>query len=77
MNTELRVKLASFEGPLDLLLYLIQKDEIDIRNIKIAEITEQYGHPFIAEITGQHLERVGEYRYVILFLVIGLYFYTG
>jgi segregation and condensation protein A len=42
MNTELRVKLASFEGPLDLLLYLIQKDEIDIRQIKIAEITDQY-----------------------------------
>jgi segregation and condensation protein A len=42
MNTELRVKLASFEGPLDLLLYLIQKDEIDIRNIKIADITDQY-----------------------------------
>ncbi len=42
MNNELRVRLASFEGPLDLLLYLIQKDEIDIRNIKIAEITDQY-----------------------------------
>lgn len=42
MNSELRVKLASFEGPLDLLLYLIQKDEIDVRNIKIAEITDQY-----------------------------------
>ena len=42
MNTELRVKLASFEGPLDLLLYLIQKDEIDIRNIRITDITEQY-----------------------------------
>lgn len=42
MNTELRVKLASFEGPLDLLLYLIQKDEIDICEIKIADITDQY-----------------------------------
>jgi segregation and condensation protein A len=42
MNNDLRVKLASFEGPLDLLLYLIQKDEIDIKNIKIAEITDQY-----------------------------------
>lgn len=42
MNTELRVKLASFEGPLDLLLYLIQKDEVDVRNIQIAQITEQY-----------------------------------
>lgn len=42
MNTELRVKLTSFEGPLDLLLYLIQKDEIDIKNIRIADITDQY-----------------------------------
>lgn len=42
MNTELRVKLASFEGPLDLLLYLIQKNELDITNIKISEITDQY-----------------------------------
>ncbi len=42
MNNELRVKLASFEGPLDLLLYLIQKDEIDIRKIQIADITVQY-----------------------------------
>ena len=42
MNTELRVKLASFEGPLDLLLYLIQKEEIDIRDIRIGEITDQY-----------------------------------
>lgn len=42
MNTELRVNLASFEGPLDLLLYLIQKDELDIKDIKISEITDQY-----------------------------------
>ncbi|MCO5143226.1 MAG: segregation/condensation protein A [Oligoflexia bacterium] len=42
MNTDLRVKLASFEGPLDLLLYLIQKDEINIHTVKIAEITDQY-----------------------------------
>jgi segregation and condensation protein A len=42
MTSELRVKLASFEGPLDLLLYLIQKDEIDIRQISLSEITDQY-----------------------------------
>ncbi len=42
MNNELRVKLASFEGPLDLLLYLIQKEEIDIRKIQIGDITDQY-----------------------------------
>lgn len=34
--------LAVFEGPLDLLLYLIKKNEIDIHDIPIAEITSQY-----------------------------------
>jgi len=38
----LEVFLESFEGPLDLLLYLIQHQNLDILNISIAEITEQY-----------------------------------
>jgi segregation and condensation protein A len=38
----LRIFLASFEGPLDLLLYLIQAQNIDILDIPIAEITLQY-----------------------------------
>lgn len=37
-----KVKLASFEGPLDLLLFLIRKAEVDIYNIPIAKITQQY-----------------------------------
>jgi segregation and condensation protein A len=37
-----KVKLEIFEGPLDLLLHLIKKDEIDIYDIPIAGITEQY-----------------------------------
>jgi segregation and condensation protein A len=37
-----RVRLEVFEGPLDLLLFLIKKDEIDIYDIPIAHITEQY-----------------------------------
>lgn len=37
-----RVRLEAFEGPLDLLLYLIRKDEVDLHNIPIASITEQY-----------------------------------
>jgi len=36
------VRLEIFEGPLDLLLHLIQKNEVDIFNIPIALITEQY-----------------------------------
>ena len=37
-----KVKLKIFEGPLDLLLYLIRKNEVDIYDIPIAEITGQY-----------------------------------
>lgn len=37
-----RVKLDLFEGPLDLLLFLIRKNELDIYDIPIAVITEQY-----------------------------------
>ncbi|MCK4261958.1 segregation/condensation protein A [bacterium] len=37
-----KVQLEIFEGPLDLLLYLIKKEELDIHHIPIARITEQY-----------------------------------
>jgi segregation and condensation protein A len=37
-----KLKLDVFEGPLDLLLYLIKKDEINIYDIPIAKVTEQY-----------------------------------
>jgi segregation and condensation protein A len=36
------IKLERFEGPLDLLLHLIKRDEIDIHDIPIAHITTQY-----------------------------------
>ena len=37
-----RVALEIFEGPLDLLLHLIKKNEVNISDIPIATITEQY-----------------------------------
>jgi len=42
MQTEYKVKLEVFEGPLDLLLYLIKKDEVDIYDVSIELITSQY-----------------------------------
>ena len=42
MDKDYKVKLEIFEGPLDLLLYLIKKDEIDIYDIPIERITRQY-----------------------------------
>lgn len=42
MRGEYRVRLDAFEGPLDLLLYLIRRSEVDIHDIPIARLTEQY-----------------------------------
>jgi segregation and condensation protein A len=42
METDYKVKLEIFEGPLDLLLYLVKRDEIDIYDISIERITRQY-----------------------------------
>ena len=39
---EISYKLERFEGPLDLLLYLIERDRVDIYDIPIVSITEQY-----------------------------------
>ena len=37
-----QVKLAVFEGPLDLLLHLIQREELDITTVSLAQVTDQY-----------------------------------
>jgi len=37
-----RIKLSEFEGPLDLLLFFIQRDELDIHNIPISRITSEF-----------------------------------
>lgn len=41
-GSEYKVRLDIFEGPLDLLLYLIKKDEVDIHDISIERVTKQY-----------------------------------
>ncbi|MBO0444099.1 segregation/condensation protein A [Vagococcus fluvialis] len=57
---ELNVKLEIFEGPLDLLLHLIKTLEIDIYDIPISEITEQYMY-YIRSMKELDLELAGEY----------------
>lgn len=54
------VKIDAFEGPLDLLLHLIKKMEIDIYDIPVAEITEQY-MLYIREMTELELDIASEY----------------
>ena len=56
----LQVFLEAFEGPLDLLLYLIRRQNIDILDIPIAEITKQYVQ-YIEVMKDMQLELAGEY----------------
>jgi segregation and condensation protein A len=56
----LQVFLEAFEGPLDLLLYLIRRQNIDILDIPIAEITHQYVE-YIELMKELQLELAGEY----------------
>ena len=54
------VKLEAFEGPLDLLLHLIDKNKINIYDIPIVDITEQYLQ-YIREMQEQQLEIMSEF----------------
>lgn len=56
----LRIKIDNFEGPFDLLLHLIRKNEMDIYNIKIAEITNQYMQ-YINSMKSMDLEITSEF----------------
>lgn len=60
MNAPYQVKLEIFEGPLDLLLYLIKKQDMDIREIKISEITQEY-LSYIELMKDLNLETAGEF----------------
>ena len=60
MSQEYKVKLEVFEGPLDLLLYLIKKDEVDIYDISLERITAQYLE-FMEAFKVLDLELAGEF----------------
>lgn len=57
---DLTVKLQVFEGPLDLLLHLLEKNKVNIYDIPIVEITNQYME-YIAEMKRQDLNVMSEF----------------
>ncbi|SFA69454.1 condensin subunit ScpA [Acetitomaculum ruminis DSM 5522] len=60
---DLAFKLDAFEGPLDLLLHLIQKNKVKITDIPIAEITRQYLQ-YIEDISYMDLELASDFLYM-------------
>lgn len=55
-----RVRLDAFDGPLDLLLYLIRRAEVDIHDVPIAQITDQYVK-YISSVERIDIELAGEF----------------
>lgn len=64
----LEVFLEAFEGPLDLLLYLIRKQNFNILDIPMAEVTQQY-LSYVEQIRKNNLELAGEYLLMAALLI--------
>ncbi len=60
MSDFYRVQLDAFEGPMDLLLYLIRKHEVDLHNIPLSLITDQY-LGFLEELDSIDIDLAGEF----------------
>lgn len=63
-----KIRLNNFEGPLDLLLYLIKDSKLEIENIKLASITEQY-LDYMKDIDQVDMEKAAEFIEVAATLV--------
>lgn len=59
-KNEIKVKIEVFEGPLDLLLHLLEKNKVNIYDIPIADITDQY-MDYIEEMKRQDLDVMSEF----------------
>jgi segregation and condensation protein A len=64
----LEIILDAFEGPLDLLLYLIRKQNLNILDIPMAQLTSQY-LVYVEEIRRNHFELAGEYLLMAAMLI--------
>lgn len=67
-NMGLTVKLETFEGPLDLLLHLLEKNKVNIYDIPIVEITSQYME-YIHEMERQDLDIMSEFMVMAATLI--------
>lgn len=70
LDTNIDVKLEQFDGPLGLLLHLVQKEELDVKNLDVNSITNQY-LDYLAKMKVLDFDEAGDYLYMastLLFL---------
>lgn len=68
LQDDYQVTISSFKGPLDLLLFLIRRAEVDITDIPIAEVTDQY-LSFLKQIKSIDIDLAGEFLVMAATLV--------
>ena len=64
-----QVRLSLFEGPLDLLLHLIEREELDITKISLAQVTDQY-LAYISQLEELHPETLADFLVVAARLLL-------
>lgn len=69
LDTSIQVKTEQFDGPLGLLLHLIQKEEMDIRQLDLTVITQQY-LAYLAKMRDLNFDLAGEYLYMASTLLL-------
>src|ERR1700685_3186417 len=68
MASPYRINLPVYEGPLDLLLDLIRKQELDIHDIPIAQVTEQY-LDYLHQLEKLDIDVSGDFIYMAATLI--------
>jgi segregation and condensation protein A len=69
LDTSIKVKTEYFDGPLGLLLLLIQKEEMDIRSLDLTKITKQY-LDYLEEMKELNFDLAGDYLYLAATLLL-------
>lgn len=68
LNTEINIQTPSFDGPLALLLHLIQKEEMDVRELDLVKITGQYLQ-YLSHMKELNFDIAGDYLYLAATLI--------
>lgn len=69
LDTTIQVRTNNFDGPLGLLLHLVQKDEMDVRSLDLTRITAQY-LDYLAKMQEVNFDVAGDYLYLAANLLL-------
>jgi segregation and condensation protein A len=69
MSSHYQIRLPVFEGPLDLLLHLIEREELDITTVALAQVTDQY-LAYLAQLERQQVKELADFLVVAAKLLL-------